>query len=95
MIHLNFSIKRKFNSNYLVNGKVIIKREFSKFFFKKNGKLYSSLIPRFFKKFSIKNKESNLKFNKILERLWNNKIKKPIEPIKKKKKRKKIANFIN
>jgi hypothetical protein len=32
---LKFSIKRKFNSNYLVNGKVIIKREFQNSFSKK------------------------------------------------------------
>ena len=32
------------------------KVEFSKFFIKKNGKLYSCLVPRFFKKFTVKSK---------------------------------------
>ena len=36
----------------------------SKLFIKKDGKLYSSLIPTFFKKLSIRNKSSKLKFGK-------------------------------
>jgi DNA-directed RNA polymerase subunit beta' len=49
------------------NDKMIsIKSEFSKLFLKKNGKLYSCLIPRFFKKFTIYNNHLNEKFNKIL-----------------------------
>ena len=63
---LKLSIRRKFNSDYLSQTKISIKSEFSKIFLKKNGKLYSSLIPQFFKKFSIRNKQSHLKFNKIL-----------------------------
>jgi DNA-directed RNA polymerase subunit beta' len=46
--------------------KVTIKTEFSKLFLKKNGKLYSSLIPQFFKKFSISNKNTNLKCEPII-----------------------------
>ena len=42
------------------------KVESSKFFLKKDGKLYSSFIPTFFKKFSIRDKSSNFKFHKIL-----------------------------
>ena len=72
---LKLSIKRKFDFNDLSTTKVSIKSEFSKLFLKKNGKLYSSLIPQFFKKFSINNKQSNLKFDSLL-RL--NKLKKPI-----------------
>ena len=49
-----------------VNSKVTIKTEFSKLFLKKNGKLYSSLIPQFLKKFSISNKSNNLKCDPIL-----------------------------
>jgi hypothetical protein len=45
---------------------VTIKTEFSKLFLKKNGKLYSSLIPQFFKKFSISNKNTNLKCEPII-----------------------------
>ena len=51
---LKLSLKDKFNSKYLSKEKVSIKSEFSKLFLKKDGKLYSSLIPQFFKKFSIK-----------------------------------------
>ena len=72
---LKFSIEKKFDSNYLSNTNLSIKSEFSKLFLKKNGKLYNSLIPQFFKKFSINNKESNLKFNKLLR---SNNLKKPI-----------------
>jgi DNA-directed RNA polymerase subunit beta' len=50
------------------------KSEFSKFFLKKDGKLYSSFIPRFLKKFSIQTKSSNLKLNDIL---CSTKLKKP------------------
>ena len=39
----------------------------SKFFIKKDGKLYSALIPTFFKKLSIRKKSSKLKFNQILK----------------------------
>ena len=35
--------------------KIKLKAEFSKLFFKRNGKFYSSLIPQFFKQFSINN----------------------------------------
>ena len=42
------------------------KEEFSKFFLKKDGKLYSSLIPMLIKKFSIRSNSSNFKFHKIL-----------------------------
>jgi DNA-directed RNA polymerase subunit beta' len=45
---------------------VSIKSEFSKLFLKKNGKLYSCLIPRFFKKFTIHSNPLNEKWNKIL-----------------------------
>ena len=72
---LKLSIKRKFDRDYLSNTQVSIKSEFSKLFLKKNGKLYSSLIPQFFKKFSINNKQSKLKFNKLLR---SNNLNKPI-----------------
>ena len=64
---MKFSIKRSYSSSSFLKDKINCKSEFSKIFFKKNGKLYSSLIPQFFKKFSIHNKESNLKFNRILQ----------------------------
>jgi DNA-directed RNA polymerase subunit beta' len=46
--------------------KISIKSEFSKLFLKSNGKLYSCLIPQFFKKFTIKNNKSRLKFDTLL-----------------------------
>ena len=72
---LRLSVKPKINFKYMSKQKVSIKSEFSRLFLKKEGKLYSSLIPKFFKKFSIKNKSSNLKLN---EMLYPVKLKKPI-----------------
>jgi DNA-directed RNA polymerase subunit beta' len=68
-ISLNYydilSVKRKTSFNELYNSKIHIKREFQKLFLKNNGKFYSCLIPQFFKKFSVNNKQSELKFNKF------------------------------
>ena len=63
---LKFSIKQKFNPKSF--SKQIITRELqiSKLFWKKDGKLYSSLIPQFFKKFAVKNQYSNLKLHQVL-----------------------------
>jgi DNA-directed RNA polymerase subunit beta' len=63
---MKISVKRNYNSSSLLDNKISIKSEFSKLFFKKNGKLYSSLIPQFFKKFSINNRNSDLKLNRVL-----------------------------
>ena len=63
---LKLSVKRKSVSNSFVNSKISLKTEFSKLFLKNKGKLYSCLIPQFFKKFSITNKNSELKLNKLL-----------------------------
>lgn len=46
-----------------------IKSEFSKIFIKKTGKLYSCLIPQFFKKFSIRHESSSLKVQPLLRSL--------------------------
>jgi DNA-directed RNA polymerase subunit beta' len=64
---LKLSVKRKYDFDKFLDTRISIKSEFSKLFLKKNGKLYSCLIPQFFKKFTINNKEPNLKFNKILK----------------------------
>ena len=72
---LKLSVEKKFDSNSVGNINSKIKSEFSKLFLKKNGKLYSSLIPQFFKKFSITNQQSNLKFNQLLR---SNNVEKPI-----------------
>lgn len=42
------------------------KAEFSKFFLKRNGKLYSSLIPQFVKKFAVNNSQNELNYKNIV-----------------------------
>jgi DNA-directed RNA polymerase beta'' subunit len=61
------SAKRKPTINPSLDSKFSIKSEFSKLFLKSNGKLYSCLIPQFFKKFTITNNKSKLKLNKLLQ----------------------------
>ena len=63
---IKLSIKRQPNLKSFLNTKISVKAQFSKLFLKKNGKLYSCLIPRFFKKFTVSQKTSKLKFNNIL-----------------------------
>ena len=63
---LKLSVEKKYDSKYLSKTKDSLRSEFSKLFLKKDGKLYSSLIPQFFKKFSIRDNSSELKFNQIL-----------------------------
>ena len=48
-----------------LNKKSTVKTEFSKLFYKKNSKLYSSLIPQVFKKFSINYSTPNLNYSQI------------------------------
>jgi DNA-directed RNA polymerase subunit beta' len=62
---VKLSVKRKPSLNQISNSKISIKSEFSKLFLKNNGKLYSCLIPQFFKKFTITNKKSKLKLNPL------------------------------
>jgi DNA-directed RNA polymerase subunit beta' len=63
---LKLSVKRKPELKQFLSSKISIKSEFSKLFLKNQGKLYSCLIPQFFKKFSIANKNSELKLNTLL-----------------------------
>ena len=63
---VKLSVKRKPSLNPFSDSKTSIKAEFSKLFVKNNGKLYSCLIPQFFKKFTITNKKSKLKLNQLL-----------------------------
>ena len=62
---MKLSIKKTAGNQKLFNNQVIVKAEFSKLFLKKNGKLYSSLIPQFLKKFSVSNSNASLKGNKL------------------------------
>nr|YP_010448041.1 RNA polymerase beta'' subunit [Nitzschia dubiiformis]UTQ75522.1 RNA polymerase beta'' subunit [Nitzschia dubiiformis] len=63
---LKLSVKRDSEPKQFLNSKISIKSEFSKLFLKNKGKLYSSLIPQFFKNFSIANKNSKLKVQTFL-----------------------------
>jgi DNA-directed RNA polymerase subunit beta' len=63
---MKFSVHKNFNFTKFFGGKLQIKTEFSKLFIKKNGKFYSSLVPQFFKKFSLNNKRINLKYRQIV-----------------------------
>lgn len=67
-ISLNYYdlMKLSITQNNKISNNVPVKIEFPKLFLKKNGKLYSSLIPQLFKRFSINNSKSNLKCNPLL-----------------------------
>ena len=65
------------------NSEISLKSEFSKLFLKNKGKLYSCLVPQFFKKFSIRNKNSKLRLDKLLrsnesKKLDNNQLNRTI-----------------
>jgi len=61
---MKFSVVQKSSSK--IDEFVAIKAEFSKLFLKKNGKLYSSLMPQFFKKLSVDSSETNQQYKQIL-----------------------------
>lgn len=63
---MKLSVEKKNENTSFFKKTVTLKTEFSKLFLKKNGKLYSSLIPQFLKKFSLNNSKSNLKCKLIL-----------------------------
>jgi DNA-directed RNA polymerase subunit beta' len=63
---MKLSIQRPVEIKKVLKDRVIIKSEFSKLFLKRNGKLYSSLIPQFLKKFSINNPSVNLRVTQLL-----------------------------
>jgi len=60
------SVKQPLGIKTSLENQAIVKTEFSKLFLKKNGKLYSLLIPQFFKKFSISTTTKNLKCEPII-----------------------------
>jgi len=64
---MKFSVHKKCNFTKFFRSKLQIKTEFSKLFFKKNGKLYSSLVPQFLKKFSLNNQRINFKYKQIVQ----------------------------
>ena len=63
---MKLSVKRNVGIKKVVKNRIKIKAEFSKLFLKRNGKLYSSLIPRFLKKFSVNNSTRELKSKQII-----------------------------
>jgi DNA-directed RNA polymerase subunit beta' len=63
---MKLSVTNQTNIEKFIKNRITIKTEFSKFILKKNGKLYSSLIPQFLKKFSITNSYSNLKCSSVI-----------------------------
>ena len=63
---IKFSVLQKYNSEKFLKNYIPIKAEFSKLFLKKNGKLYSSLMPQFFKKFSVDSSQINQKYKQLL-----------------------------
>lgn len=64
---LKLSVKKTNGINRFSKNRLTVKAEFSKLFLKRNGKLYSSLIPQFIKKFALNNSTSNLKYKSIVK----------------------------
>jgi hypothetical protein len=63
---MKMSVKKTNRIDKLDKNCLTLKAEFSKLFFKRNGKLYSSLIPQFIKKFAVNNSQSDLKYKNIV-----------------------------
>jgi DNA-directed RNA polymerase subunit beta' len=63
---MTLSIQKPVDLKKIGKSRGRLKSEFSKLFFKRNGKLYSSLLPQFSKKFSINNLSENKKGKQIL-----------------------------
>ena len=64
---LKLLLQRTNNANKLFKNSNLVKTEFSKLFLKRNGKLYSALMPQFFKKLSINQSELSLKSQQFLQ----------------------------
>ena len=63
---IRLSVKRNCNLHKFLDLNVAVKAHFSKLFLKKNGKLYSSLIPRFLKKFSFNQSRIDSKYQQLI-----------------------------
>jgi DNA-directed RNA polymerase subunit beta' len=50
---LKMALQKTYSAGKLYQNNNLVKTEFSKLFFKRNGKLYSALMPQFFKKLSV------------------------------------------
>lgn len=62
-----FSVSRPVSSNYYNDQVLSMKTWFTKLFIKTNGKLYSCLLPQFFKKISIISDSSNFRFSRFIQ----------------------------
>ena len=71
---LKLSLQKKFKPNFNFGSEYSLKSEFSKLFIKNNGKLYSCLIPQFFKKFSVSPKKSKLRIQPFLRSTNSNRL---------------------
>ena len=63
---MKLSVVQKHNFERFFKDSIAVKAEFSKLFLKKNGKLYSSLMPQFVKKFSVDGSSTNQKYKQLL-----------------------------
>jgi DNA-directed RNA polymerase subunit beta' len=63
---MKLSVKKTSGIEKFLKDRLTVKAEFSKLFLKRNGKLYSSLIPQFIKKFSLNNLQRDLKYKQIV-----------------------------
>ena len=66
IVKLCLTTSLNFINNKLRGSNILLKSEFSKFFIKKNAKLYSSLIPQFSKKFSVGNSNQDLEWKTVI-----------------------------
>ena len=64
---IKLSCQNALNYKDFLKPYLTLKTEFSKLFIKKNGKLYSLLMPQFLKKLTITNLPKNLKFKQIVK----------------------------
>ena len=63
---LKFAVEKPTTVSLVKNDKTIVKTEFSRLFLKKNGKLYSTLMPQFIKKVSINHGKGTSKSQQLL-----------------------------
>ena len=71
---IKLTVEKTSNLNSTTKNQISFKFKFSKFFLKNKGKLYSCLVPRFYRQFIIGNKRTGIELNKILFPLKESKI---------------------
>jgi len=63
---LKFSVQKPTTTALVEGTNTIVTAEFSRLFLKRNGKLYSTLMPQFIKKFSVHKGTGTAKFSQLL-----------------------------